>query len=121
MTPQEITEKELHQMAMKEVGDHLEAEGFEFLSISSDLKKDPQFVCLKQKKLHFVVVKGCVYPKNPKTYDPELMDKITSHAQKYNAKVWYAGVGFARAENYELPLSKSEAVAINFTGLNEIL
>lgn len=121
MIQQDITPKELHQMAMKEVGDHLEAEGFEFLSISSDLKKDPQFVCLKEKKLHFVVVKSCVYPANPQNFDDDLMGKITSHAQKYNAKVWYAGVGFARAENYDLPLLKSEAVAINFTGLNEIL
>ena len=38
---------------MKEVGDHLAQEGFEFLSVNSELKKDPQFVCLKEKKLHF--------------------------------------------------------------------
>lgn len=108
-------------MAMKEVGDHLEEVGFEFLSISSDLKKDPQFVCLKEKKLHFVVVKSYVYPSNPNQYDKDLMEKITTHAEKYNAKVWYAGVGFARAADYNLPLLRSEPMAINFTGLNEIL
>ena len=44
--------KDIHKLAMKEVGDHLAQEGFEFLSVNSELKKDPQFVCLKEKKLH---------------------------------------------------------------------
>ena len=58
---------------MKEVGDHLAQEGFEFLSVNSELKKDPQFVCLKEKKLHFIVVRGCLYPENPKDFDIQLM------------------------------------------------
>jgi len=116
----EITPKEIHQMAMKEAGEQLENAGYEFLSVNSDLKKDPQFVCLKNKKLHFVLVKGCIYPQNPNDYDPELMDKLVAHAQKYEAKVLFAGVGFAHGNDYDLPLDKSGPIAINFTGIHEI-
>ena len=57
-----LNETEIHQLAMKEVGDHLHQEGYDFLAVNSQLKKDPQFVCLKDQKLHFVVVRGCLYP-----------------------------------------------------------
>ena len=38
------TEQELHQLAMKTVGDDLIAQGYEFVAVNSELKKDPQFV-----------------------------------------------------------------------------
>tara|TARA_B100000683_G_scaffold112272_2_gene110475 strand:+ start:777 stop:1154 length:378 start_codon:yes stop_codon:yes gene_type:complete len=111
------TEKELHQLAMKTVGDNLIAQGYEFVAVNSELKKDPQFVCKKEKQLIFIVVKATVYPANPKDYDLELLDKIKSHAEKYDATVCFAGVGFARADNYNLPLVKSQPYAINYEGL----
>lgn len=111
------TEQELHQLAMKTVGDNLIAQGYEFVAVNSELKKDPQFVCKKEKQLIFIVVKATVYPANPKDYDLELLDKIKSHAEKYDATVCFAGVGFARADNYNLPLVKSQPYAINYEGL----
>ena len=111
------TEQELHQLAMKTVGDNLIAQGYEFVAVNSELKKDPQFVCKKVKQLIFIVVKATVYPANPKDYDLELLDKIKSHAEKYDATVCFAGVGFARADNYNLPLVKSQPYAINYEGL----
>ena len=111
------TEQELHQLAMKTVGDNLIAQGYEFVAVNSELKKDPQFVCKKEKQLIFIVVKATVYPANPKDYDLELLDKIKSHAERYDATVCFAGVGFARADNYNLPLVKSQPYAINYAGL----
>ena len=70
------SEQELHQLAMKTVGDDLIAQGYEFVAVNSELKKDPQFVCKKEKQLIFIVVKATVYPANPKDYDQELLDKI---------------------------------------------
>ena len=49
---QVLTEQELHNLAMNIVGKSLEADGFEFMAVNSELKKNPQFVCLKEKKLH---------------------------------------------------------------------
>ena len=44
-----LTEQEIHNMAMQVVGELLKEDGFEFLAVNSKLKKDPQFVCLKEK------------------------------------------------------------------------
>jgi len=54
--PEPLTDLELHQVAMNFAGKKLEKMKYEFLSVNSKLKKDPQFVCLKNKKLYFVVV-----------------------------------------------------------------
>jgi len=109
--------QQIHQLAMKEVGDHLTQSGFEFLAVNSQLKKDPQFVCIKDQKLHFIVVRGCLYPDNPKTYDAQLLEQVRDHGIKYKATTYYAGVGFAHAEEYELPLTENDPYAVNFDGL----
>ena len=41
-----MTEQELHNLAMEVVGKRMEEQGFEFMTVNSELKKDPQFVCL---------------------------------------------------------------------------
>ena len=112
--------QELHQLAMKTVGDDLIAKGYEFVAVNSELKKDPQFVCKKRDQLIFVVVKACIYPSNPKDYDSDLIEKIKVHASKFEAVVRFAGVGFARADNYDLPLVKSKPYAINYEGLQKL-
>ena len=109
--------QELHQLAMKTVGDDLIAQGYEFVAVNSELKKDPQFVCLKDQKLHFILVRGCLYPDNPKKFDVQLMEQVKDHALKYDANTFYAGVGFANARDYEIPLTKNDSYAVNFDGL----
>ncbi len=115
-----LTDDELHQLAMTTVGESLEADGYEFLAVNSAPKKDPQFVCTKDKTLHFVVVRHVCYPDNPKNYDAKLMDEVKEHATKFKAKTYFAGVGFAHAKDYNKPLDKDEPYAINFSGLQEI-
>jgi len=115
-----MTEQECHQCAMDVVGKDLEASGFEFMTVNSQLKKDPQFVCLKDKKLHFVVVRAVLYPNNPTAYDGVLMEKVRAHAEKFEARTYYAGVGLANGRDYNDPLDKTAAVAINYQGLQEI-
>ena len=41
-----LTDQELHNLAMNTVGRQLEASGYEFMTINSKPKKNPQFVCL---------------------------------------------------------------------------
>ena len=50
---------------MNIVGKELERHGFEFLAVNSKPKKNPQFVCLKEKKTHFIVVRAVPYPEDP--------------------------------------------------------
>ena len=116
----QLSENELHQLAMTTVGHSLEADGYEFLAVNSTPKKDPQFVCAKDKTLHFVVVRHVLYPQNPNEFDSKLMDQVKEHAIKFKAKTYYAGVGFAYATDYDKPLSKNEPYAVNFNGIKEI-
>ena len=67
---------------MEVVGKQLEEDGFEFMTVNSELKKDPQFVCLKDKKLHFVIVRAVQYPSNPTQYDGILMEKVRGPCRK---------------------------------------
>ena len=112
-----LNKQDIHKLAMKEVGDFLTDQGFEFLAVNSQPKKDPQFVCLKDQKLHFVVVRGYLYPDNPKKFDAQLMAQVRDHGLKYKATTYFAGVGFANAEDYDLPLTQNDSYAVNFDGL----
>ncbi len=115
-----LTEQELHNLAMNLVGKELEADGFEFMGVNSKFKKDPQFVCLKNKILHFVVVRHVDYPKNPRNFDEDLMQKVKDHADKYEAKTYYAGVGLSNAEDQSLPVYLNESYIVDYQGLIEI-
>ncbi|PKA82303.1 hypothetical protein ATE92_0431 [Ulvibacter sp. MAR_2010_11] len=118
---EELTSQELHNLAMNIVGKDLEANGFEFLGVNSKLKKDPQFVALKDKVLHFVIVRAISYPEDANVYDPVFMQTIKQHAQKFEAKTYYAGVGLGHGSDYAKPVIKDEDYTMVYNGLQEIL
>lgn len=115
-----LTAQELHNLAMNIVGRELEANGFEFMAINSKLKKNPQYVCLKEKTLHFIVVRNVEFPDNPREYDEGLMQKIKDHAEKFEARTFFAGVGLSNASNRELPVHLDEEYIVDYQGLIEI-
>lgn len=115
-----LSEQELHNLAMNIVGKQLEAEGFEFMGVNSKLKKNPQFVCLKEKQLHFIVVRNIVYPENPRVFDRVLMKKMKEHAEEQKGRAYYAGVGLSNAEDQTLPVYLNELYIVNYEGLIEI-
>ena len=112
-----LTEQELHNLAMNLVGKELEADGFEFMAVNSKFKKDPQFVCLKDKDLHFIVVRPIAFPEDPNRYDETLMDKVKTHADKFEAKTYYAGVGISNATDRNLPVELNEPYIVDYNGL----
>lgn len=116
----ELTEQELHNLAMNIVGKDLEEKGYEFMGVNSELKKNPQFVALKDKKLHFVVVRAIAYPNDPTDFDIFFMENIKEHALKFNARTFYGGVGLANSSDYEAPLTSKDDYVVNYTGLQEI-
>lgn len=105
---------------MNEVGKDLEKKGYEFLGVNSEFKKDPQFVALKHKKISFVIVRAVTYPDNPTDYDVVFMESMKEHAAKFKAKTYFAGVGIANKEDYELPVTSEEDCVINYKGLQLI-
>ena len=118
---QPLNKQEIHQLAMQEVGNFLEENGYEFLAVNSKRNRSPQFVCVKDKLLFFIVVKGSLYPQSPKHYDIDSMEKVKIHAKKNNAKLYYGGVGFANSKDYDMPLKKNNPYVVNFNGLEKIL
>lgn len=115
-----LTEQELHNLAMNIVGKELEGEGYEFMGVNSKPMKNPQFVCLKEKELHFIVVRGVSYPEDPTNYDRSLMQKMKDHASKHEARAYYAGVGLYNATDQELPVYLNEEYIVHYHGLIEI-
>lgn len=115
-----LTDQELHNLAMNIVGKDLEDQGYEFLGVNSEFKKDPQFVALKNKKLHFVIVRAIEYPYDPKEIDMVFLEVVKEHAKKFDAKTFYAGVGLANSKDYELPVDSTEDYVVNYSGLQEI-
>ncbi len=116
----ELSEQDLHNLAMNVVGEDLQEQGYEFLGVNSQLKRNPQFVALRNKRLHFVIVRAISYPDNPVEYDAIFMETIKEHANKFNARTFYAGVGLAHSEDYEKPLTKDSQYVVNYNGLQEI-
>ncbi len=117
---QQLTEQELHNLAMNLVGKELEAAGYEFMGVNSKRGKNPQFVCLKDKKLSFIVVRHIPFPENPRTYDSKLLQKVREHAAKYEATTYFAGVGLYNAEDRNLPIFLNEPYIVDYEGLIEI-
>lgn len=115
-----LTEQELHNLAMNIVGKDMEAQGFEFLSVNSKLRKDPQFVALKEKTLHFVVVRAIQHPAQASAYDPVFMHSMRQHAQKFEARMYYAGVGLGHGSDYGKPVLLDQDYTMVYQGLQEI-
>lgn len=115
-----LTEQELHNLAMNIVGRQLEASGFEFMAVNSKPKKNPQFVCLKDKILHFIVVRNVAHPEDPREFDEDLMKKVKDHADKFEAKTYYAGVGLSNASDQQLPVYLNEDYIVDYEGLIEL-
>ena len=118
--PVPLNKSELHSLAMNIVGKDLEKDNFEFISINSSLKKNPQFVCTKNKQLYFILVKSILYPENPKTYKINNLSKILDHSKKFEARLLCAKVGLANSDDYELPLFKNSSYIVNYDGFEEI-
>lgn len=116
-----LTEQELHNLAMNIVGEDLTRQGFEFLAVNSKLKKDPQFVALKDKKLHFVIVRARAFPEDANVYDEAFMIKMRDHAIKFEARTFYAGVGLGHGDNYQKAVEKDKPYREIYNGLQEIL
>jgi len=116
-----LTEQELHNLAMNHVGKELEERGFEFIAVNSKLKKHPQFVCIdKNSQYFFVLVKAVLLPENPNNYDIVWMETFKNHAREKEAKVLYAGVGLANAQDKNLPVYLNEDYVLEYNGIQVI-
>jgi hypothetical protein len=49
------------------------------------------------------------------------MQQVKSHADKFEAKTYYAGVGLGHGSDYGKPVIKDEEYTMVYKGLQEIL
>ena len=117
---QELTTQETHYLAMNIVGEALEKEGYEFLAINSNLKKNPQFVALKNKETFFVLVRPVTSVEALEHHQNIDMGPLLEHAKKNNAKVFYAGVWLGHGLDINKPIIQGEDYSFVYTGLKEI-
>lgn len=116
-----LTEQELHNLAMNHVGKDLEARGFEFVAINSQLKKHPQFVCIdKNNQYFFVIVRVVKLPENPNNYDVVWMETFKKHAFEKDAKVLYAGVAVGNPNGEDLPVYLNKDYLMEYNGIQVI-
>lgn len=124
MTP--LTEQELHNLAMNIVGERLKDMGYEFLAVNSQLRKHPQFVLHHTKdSVIFVLVKATgnvqEVQQYKEVYEADFLERFISHAGAQQAKVWFASVGLANAENIDMPVFKDRPYYVAFEDFVKII
>lgn len=103
---------------MNIVGKELEAKGYEFIAINSQLKRNPQFVCINKKnQRYFVIVKAGEISETPITYDVVWMETFKNHARSHEAKVIFAGVGLGAKTDTLKPPILNEEYLLQYDGL----
>jgi len=113
-----LTKQETHNLAMNIVGKDIEAKGYEFIAINSQLKRNPQFVCIdKNKQRYFVLVKVIRISEYQLNYDVVWMETFKTHARKNHAKILFAAVGLgAKGDKTKLPRLNEEYL-LQYEGL----
>ena len=77
-----LNKQELHNLAMNIVGKDLEEQGYEFVAINSQLKRNPQYVCIDENsQYYFVIVKAVLLPEDPEEYDVVWMETFREYAR----------------------------------------
>ena len=113
-----LSNQEIHNLAMNIVGKDLEAKGYEFIAVNSQLKRNPQFVCIDENnQRYFVIVRAAEISEKPISYDVIWMETFKTHARNNKAKVIFAGVGLgAKGDKNQFP-SLNEDYLLQYDGL----
>ena len=116
-----LAEQELHNLAMNIVGKDLEVKGYEFIAVNSQLKRNPQFVCIdKDNQRYFVIVKASEISEQPIIYDVIWMESFKLHARNNEAKVIFAGVGLGSKEDGSKLPNLNEEYLLQYEGLQHL-
>ncbi len=117
----ELSKQEFRNLAMNIVGEELKKESYEFLAIKSDLKKNPQFVVLKDKVTSFILVRAVSNPEKLNDYQHISTKAIKDHAKQFNVRVYYAGVWLGHGVDINQPILNGEEYSYVYSGLIEII
>jgi len=113
-----LTKQEVHNLAMNIVGKDLESKGFEFIAVNSQLKRNPQFVCVDKGNIrYFVIVKVGSISEFEMKFDVIWMETFKKHARSNDAKVIFAGVGIGSKEDKTRFPNLNEEYLLQYEGI----
>ena len=67
-----------------------------------------------------MIVRVSHYPDDANGYDSVFMQTIKEHANGFEAKTYYAGVGLGHGTDYAKPVLKDQEYTMVYKGLQEI-
>lgn len=118
-----LSGREMLDFAMDIVYQHeLVPKEYEIVDATNEPGKTPNFVCKKDDKLVFIVVKVDVYPDNP-YLSVEGKKRILEHARKFNAECYFAPVGLMSTDPARAMASlalKNDGYYTNYSGMQII-
>ena len=116
--------RELLDFAMQIVNQfEIEKNGYEIVAATNDPDKFPNFVCRKDGKMIFIVVKAAIYPDNP-YLSVEEKKNILKFAEKYDAECYFAPVGLMSNDPIRAEASlalRNDGYYSNYSGLQKIV
>jgi hypothetical protein len=116
-----LTKQEVHNLAMNIVGKDLESKGYEFIAVNSQLKRNPQFVCIDKNNIrYFVIVKVGPISEFAMVFDVIWMETFKNHARINDAKVLFAGVGIGSKEDKTRFPNLNEDYLLQYEGLQPL-
>ena len=116
-----MTADEIHHFGIEVVHNYMTENGFEILSVVTDLGINPQIVARKDGELAMVAVRTACYPDKGSIESQEIAQKLIAFADSKNALCYFAPVGIANVDgsnDLEMSLPKKGApFAVAFEGL----
>lgn len=100
----------------------LDANGYKILAATDQLGQIPNFVCEKNGKKIFIIVKAAIAPDMP-VMSVEEKKHALEHASKFGAECFFApvGIGSHDSERFEASLAlKNDGFYFNYQGLQKI-
>ncbi len=93
-----MTIEEIHHFGCQVVFEQLKKDGYEIISVNTDLGVNPQIVAKKEEQQVFIIVRTDVYP-NKGTLEKEVHFQMLEHASQHNATPYFASVGIANSSD----------------------
>ena len=115
-----MTKEEIHDFGIEVVFKYLKKDGYEIISVNTDLKYNPQIIASKDGTKAFIAVRTDCYP-NKGVLEESTHFEMIKHADKNGATPYFASVGICNSsgeneEEMSKPV-KGAGFYVSFMGL----
>ena len=114
-----LTEQETHEFGLEILFKQVQKEGYEVISVNTDLNQHPQMVLKKDGQVYFVMVKTVPSNQDKDVYQARLAGQLVTHSKQHNAKVLFAGIGLHCLTTGHI-LTRGAPFVTNYTGMIDL-